>query len=223
MTPSQFVDAIAKLQLPSVFNPYSDICPHFDLPDAASIRRRNLHAQLEAALEFGIDAIWLGRDLGYRGGRRTGVALTDEPNLPNVGRSFGRSLSLSRATVGPPMAERTATVIWRTIHQLKVRVFTWNVFPMHPHVLNEPLTNRCHTRAERSETRPILIGLLDLLQPSRLVAIGNDAEACLFDLGLPCDKVRHPSYGGISDFEVGIAALHQQQLTATDRRQPILL
>lgn len=204
----QFVEALTRLRLPSVFNPYSDKCPHFDLADAPARRRSNLTAQLQAAIELEVDTIWIGRDLGYRGGRRTGIALTDEANLTNLCISLGGDLPIDRATLGPAVSERTAAVVWRMIRQLSSPVFTWNVFPLHPHEKGKPLTNRCHTRAERLAARPLLLELLDLLKPSTIVAIGNDAELGLMDLGIKCLKVRHPSYGGISDFERGISSIH---------------
>ena len=204
----QFVEAVARLRLPSVFNPYTDRCSDFDLPDAPARRRANLEAQLQAAIDAKADTIWVGRDLGYRGGRRTGVAFTDEPNLPSVAAAFGRPLKLSRATRGPIVAERTASVIWRAINRLGMPVFTWNVFPLHPHEPDDSLTNRCHSRGERAATRPILEQLIEILQPSTIVAIGNDAELGLADLGIACLKVRHPSYGGITDFECGIAKIY---------------
>ncbi len=209
MSALQFVEAIERLRLPSVFNPYADRCSHFDLPDAPSRRKANLQTQLEAAIDVGADTIWIGRDLGYRGGRRTGVAFTDEPNLKSVSASFGRPLNLHRATRGPEVAERTAAVIWRAIHRLPTPIFTWNVFPLHPHEPTDDLTNRCHSRGERAATRPILEQLLNLLKPSKIIAIGNDAELGLADLGISCLKVRHPSYGGIRDFERGIAEIYE--------------
>ena len=204
----EFVEAVARLRLPSVFNPYSDKCPHFDMPDATARRRSNLQLQLQAAIDLEVDTVWVGRDLGYRGGRRTGIALTDEANLASVRASFGDDLRISRATIGPATAERTAAVVWRMMRRLNAPVFTWNVFPLHPHELLSPLTNRCHTRKEREFARPILLKLIELLRPSRIVAIGNDAAAGLAEMGIDCLKVRHPSYGGISDFQRGIAKIH---------------
>jgi len=198
MTPSAFVEALSAVQLESVFNPYRDRCPTYDRADAPKRRRANLRAFLEAVSEHEVDSIWIARDLGYRGGRRTGLPLTDEIHLQTFGEVYG--LSLSRATKGPPMAERTATVIWQVLSQIDQPVFLWNVFPLHPYEPGEPLSNRCHTRAERDMFRDVLFTLLEMLRPRRLIGIGRDAQHALADLTLDCYAVRHPSYGGQTEF-----------------------
>jgi hypothetical protein len=81
MKPSAFVEALTAIQLDGVFNPYSDRCILHDRADAPQRRRANLLAVVEAASEDGIDSVWIARDLGYRGGRRTGLPLTDEIHL----------------------------------------------------------------------------------------------------------------------------------------------
>lgn len=111
MTPTSFVKALASLSLEDVFNPYSDTCPVHDRTDAASYRRTNLRTYLSAAENIGVDTIWMGRDLGYRGGRRTGLALTDEFHLAEMARVYPGCAS-RQATRGPVIAERTAAEIW---------------------------------------------------------------------------------------------------------------
>ncbi len=69
----ELVELVAALRFKDAFNPYSDLCSEFDRPDAARIRRRNLVMVLDAAIDRGVDSIWVARDLGYRGGRRTGL------------------------------------------------------------------------------------------------------------------------------------------------------
>ena len=76
MTPKTFVSALAAADLPSVFNPWRDRCELHDRRDAAARRRSNLERVLSAALDVQVETIWVARDLGYRGGRRTGVPLT---------------------------------------------------------------------------------------------------------------------------------------------------
>ena len=38
---------------------------------------------------------------------------------------------------------------------------------------DDPMSNRCHTRAERDETWPLLEALIAMIQPSKIVAIGT--------------------------------------------------
>jgi hypothetical protein len=198
-----FVRLMADLQFDNVFNPYSDVCPDFDRPDAASIRRRNLASVLEAALDHGVSTIWVARDLGYRGGRRTGLALTDEAHLEAHARLLDTA-PLARSTNGPAVGERTATVIWRMLMSIRQPIFLWNVFPLHPHEAGRPMTNRCHTRAERQACRHVMVRLMNLLNPEAVLAIGRDANAALADIGVTANSVRHPSYGGQMEFEAGM-------------------
>lgn len=206
-TPASFVAALADTRLPSVFNPYSDQCPVHDRRDAAKLRRRNLERFLDAALESRIDTMWIARDLGYRGGRRTGVPLTDEIHLDHAGLLLG-GIALDRATQGPVVAERTAAVVWRVLGTIGVPAVLWNVFPLHPHGPDDPFSNRCHTRAEREATAPLLHGLIALVRPKQIVAIGRDAQLALAGLEVPIIPVRHPSYGGQSEFIAGLYDLY---------------
>lgn len=206
-TPTSFVEEIAALALPDAFNPYRDICPLHDQRDAAARRRSNLRRCLEAALEGCADTIWVARDLGYRGGRRTGIPLTDEAHLVDAGDLFGVS-GLERATRGPAVAERTATVTWQMLSEIGRPVVLWNVFPLHPHAPDDPMSNRCHRKSERDATRPFLEALIAMIAPRTIVAIGRDAGLALTNLDIPVETVRHPSYGGQSEFMAGIRSIY---------------
>lgn len=207
MLPAKLIDELVSLRFEAVFNPYTQHCPVHDKPDAPTIRRENLRTFLTAALDGGVDSVWFGRDLGYRGGRRTGLPLTDEAHLEALGEVLG-GFTFARATIGPPMAERTAAVIWRMITRIARPVFLWNVFPFHPHDPADPMTNRSHTAAERRACEFLTVALLGALAPRRVVAVGGDAYRALTRLGVECDFVRHPSYGGQSDFIDGVKRLY---------------
>lgn len=203
---SKFIDDLVAMDMPNIFNPYVDVCENHDLPNADLLRRQNLANALSAALDLDVRTLWIARDLGYRGGRRTGLALTDEAHLEDHARLLG-GIKIVRATRGPAIAERTATVIWRMLARINEPVFLWNVFPFHPHEPDAPMTNRCHTRSEHRATEWVLNCLIDILQPEHVYTIGGDARRGLDKMGIETVSFRHPSYGGQTQFisEVEIA------------------
>ena len=199
-TTAQFVKELSKLNFENTFNPYSDRCVVHDLDDAPYYRSQILLSILEAATDREIDSLWIGRDLGYRGGRRTGLAFTDDVNVQAHTKRW--ELSVHRRTRGEPVTERTAAVIWRVLSRVKASVFLWNVFPLHPHEPGNHFSNRTHNSCERRVGEEFLSQLVSLLRPRRLVAIGNDAAVIAHRL---CEEhrviqVRHPSYGGQAKF-----------------------
>lgn len=204
-----FVKAVASLHFDNVFNPYSDRCEVYDLQDAPERRARALSAVVEKAANTTVDAVWIGRDLGYRGGRRTGLALTDDVHVARHAQRW--NVRADRQTVGEAMAERTAAVIWGMLDQIPQAVFLWNVFPLHPHKAGSPFTNRQHNALERQAGEEILNMLLGLLRPSRVLAIGNDAFKAATRVAGDCSVtlVRHPSYGGQRQFERQITDLYR--------------
>lgn len=208
MTPLALVEQITSLGFPHAFNPYVDRCHIHDRHDAPNRRAAVLQAVLARASEVEIDAIWIGRDLGYRGGRRTGLALTDDVHIETHLARWG--ISTERPTHGIPVAERTAAVVWRMLNRIELGVFLWNVFPLHPHEPDDPFTNRLHTAAERRAGEEVLAQLIRLLRPKRIIAVGNNAAAAASRLaGLrPIMTVRHPSYGGQSQFLEQVASLY---------------
>ena len=211
MDPVQFVEALSKLKFKNSFNPYSNRCVVHDLDDAPQRRLHALLTVLEAATKQDVDSIWIGRDLGYRGGRRTGLALTDDVHVHEYAARWG--LSIQRPTKGDVAAERTAAVIWSVLSQIEVSVFLWNVFPLHPHEPGNPFSNRSHNSLERRTGEEFLSQLIFLLKPRRLVAIGNDAARTVHRLRYQhrVVQVRHPSYGGQTQFLAQMYELYNLQ------------
>ncbi len=200
MKPVDFVKTLCEMDFENTFNPYSSKCDVHDLVDAPRRRSKALLAMLEAALAIEVDSIWIGRDLGYRGGRRTGLALTDDVHICAHAERWG--ITVERSTKGSPFCERTAAVIWSVLSQIKAPVFLWNVFPLHPHEWGDSFTNRSHNARERKAGEAILEQLILLLKPQRLIAIGNDAAKAANRLSqnIEVHRIRHPSYGGQTKF-----------------------
>jgi uracil-DNA glycosylase len=214
MTPSTFVETLSSVRLPNVFNPWVDRCAIHDRSDAAARRRANLLAMLEAALDERAETMWIARDLGYRGGRRTGVPLTDEVHLIDAGQLLG-GLELERARGRAGVVGGAAPGVWEVLREIGLPVVLWNVFPFHPHERDDPMSNRCHTRREREATWPLLQALIEMVRPKTVVAIGRDAHMALSELTVPVICVRHPSYGGQREF---IDGMHSHYGVAAARR-----
>jgi hypothetical protein len=212
MTPRTFVTALADIQLQCVFNPYRDQCEVHDLSNAPALRRKNLRDYLTAVEDLGTDTIWMGRDLGYRGGRRTGLALTDEARLPLFAAHYPGSAPI-KATKGPSVAERTASEIWAVLARLKRPPLLWNVFPFHPHEPNDPMSNRRFAKRELSAVADLNQSLITWLGIRRIVCIGQDATAYAGTFGVEVECVRHPSYGGVTDFRQGMQRIYGKEMT----------
>lgn len=207
MNTESFIEHLSYMSFDRVFNPYRDVCDQHDHSQSPTIRRLNLQRYLDAAAQSGVEAVWLGRDCGYRGGRRTGIALTDEIHLGTLEGHFGVT-GLAKATVGTPVRERTATEVWKIIREVDARVFLWNVFPFHPFEEDDPMSNRRHSMREFNACKELLSDLLDWLQPKRVVALGVDAHNAVLRLGFEVFPVRHPSYGGHIEFAGAIRKLY---------------
>ncbi|MXX03089.1 MAG: uracil-DNA glycosylase [Gemmatimonadetes bacterium] len=208
MTPSSFVKYLQQLEFDHVFNPYTDRCPVHDRADAPEWRSENLLSVLEAAAGRSVDALWIGRDYSYRGGRRTGLAFTDDEHLDEHALRWG--LTLRRPTRGAVVRERSANSVWNVLSRVRATVFLWNVFPFHPHQPDHPFSNRSHVAVERRSGQHLLEQLVRLLNPAAIITIGNDAEKAARRLAGPAEvvKVRHPSYGGQTEFLAGMEAYY---------------
>ncbi|MCX8501688.1 MAG: uracil-DNA glycosylase [Alphaproteobacteria bacterium] len=207
MNSSNFIEQLQSVMFPNMFNPYKDFCMLNDRPNACNIRSQQLKKILDSAIATNVDAIWVGRDLGYRGGRRTGLALTDDMHLIQHGLRWSLEFNIPVAT--SKVKELTASVIWDRLNHISVPIFLWNVFPFHPHEPGNEFSNRLHNRYERNIGLEILSELIRLIKPYRLVAIGNDAaESLKLFSADELIMVRHPSYGGQNEFRSQINDLY---------------
>jgi uracil-DNA glycosylase len=179
---------------------------------ANAIRRRNLDLYLQ---EIGSPRmILIGEAPSYRGGRLTGIPFTSEQiMLSGVdSRSLGSERGYRKATPGSKRStEASATMVWTTIACIDPLPLLWNAFPFHPFAPGNPSSNRIPTAGELRIGASFIERLLDLFPIEFVVAIGNQADISLTQLGIAHEKVRHPSQGGKVKFVMGMAQVSQQQ------------
>ena len=156
----QIVSELRKMRFANTFNPYLEQCELYDKPDAPKLRTRILPEILSAASDLDIDSVWIGRDLGYRGGRRTGLALTDDVRFTQHVERWG--INAERPTLGPLVRERTAGMVWDLLEQISKHVFLWNVFPLHLYPEGCTFKNRAHSAVERKAGGGLLLMLVAL-------------------------------------------------------------
>ena len=182
-----------------------------------AIRRRNLRLYLEELDAIGPRLLLVGEAVSHRGGRLTGIAFVSEAvmlagvDLANGTRALGADRGYCKADPTTRVStEASATMVWGTIRNISPLPLLWNAFPFHPFVAGNPLSNRMPAPAELEIGQRFLTRLIRLFDIEQIVAIGNQASFSLTQLGVPHEKVRHPSQGGKTRFVEGMARLRDK-------------
>lgn len=184
------------------FNPYLGVDPTVDRPDADRIRRENLRGYLESFTHWP-EYLVIGEAPGWRGCRFSGVPFTSEVQL-----SGELPFCAAPSCLGDrPHAEAAATIFWQVMKGYHPRFMVWNCLSLHPHRIGQPLSNRTPTADEIRSAAEALSGLIALLQPCRVIAVGKSAQTALKHLGLAGAAVRHPGHGGSKAFAAGMRAV----------------
>ena len=203
----RFINALSRVEISE------RACNQYAQGDRGNaIRRRNLELYLQ---EIGKPRmILIGEAPSHRGGRLTGIPFTSEQiMLAGVGGRFlGSDRGYRQATPGIKRStEASATMVWATIACIEPLPLLWNAFPFHPFDAGNPSSNRMPGVGELRIGAAFIERLLELFAIECVVAIGNQADLSLMQLGVEHEKVRHPSQGGKVKFVAGMARLSQQK------------
>jgi uracil-DNA glycosylase len=163
----RFVTRLAAAHIGRTFNFYRH-------GRGAALRRARLQDYLRAHADTQL--LLLGEAAGYRGARVSGIPFTSERQLTGSGP-----------------AEATATIVRRTLAELRLDALCWNVVPTHP---GTATSNRRPSREEVNASLPFL----EELARNRLVlGVGRLAAEIT---GAP--YIRHPAHGGAAEFRAGL-------------------
>lgn len=210
--------------LPAVFNPWRDVDQEHDIgKESPETRAENLARYLSERIGTA-KLVLCAEALGYQGGHFSGIAMTSERILlGHLSKSgihahdvfLGRCRRTSIVTKKTPKNganEPTATVVWGALKKAGIDtrdVVLWNAFAPHPMEKDGAwLTNRKPTKQELALGRPLLERFLGMFPGARTVAVGRVSEELLADIGVKVSaQVRHPAFGGATEFREGVAKL----------------
>lgn len=203
---NKFIKALARVPSSPIF------CNHYSEElELNFIRRNNLTLYFQQMVKLNPQILLVGEAPGYRGCRLTGVPFTSEfillTGLEQVGL-FGRSRGYQKTTESEkPSKEASASMVWEVLRTLPTIPLIWNAFCFHPFQSTNQQSSRKPTRSELLMGKDFLQQLIQLFEIKTVVAVGNTAQETLMSLQIDCPKVRHPSYGGKTQFSNDIKAI----------------
>lgn len=188
-----------------LFNPWVEVCPDDLADNGPEAKFRRLAAHLDCQPRF----LLCGEAAGYQGCRHSGIAFTSErlicegviPRVAATGRLTSRHL---------PFSEPSATVVWKALyrHCIENQTILWNALHVHPYLEADHNSNRTPTKAEVALGEPALRLLIRTFPKARIVAVGGTAKRLLQKTGIQAHaEVRHPAFGGATEFSQGIARI----------------
>jgi hypothetical protein len=173
---------------------------------AGALRRANLDRYLQHCGPRA-DTILVAEAPGWRGMTNTGVPFTSTRELQDPDGLFaGVPFALPPEPTAPwEASSRVVHAALRGWHgPLPV---LWAVFPHHPFVAPDRLTNRTPRPAEVRAGAPVALALAEAVGARRFVAVGRKAQGALASAGIDAIAVRHPAQGGATEFTRQIAEL----------------
>ncbi|ROS46034.1 uracil-DNA glycosylase [Curtobacterium sp. PhB78] len=179
----------------------------YDLGSAEGrLRRSNLQRYLE---QFGpaADTLLVAEAPGWRGMTNTGIPFTSMRELGTD--RFGDDYLVPPEPTAP--WEASSRVVQAALSDWAGPLpVAWAIFPHHPFVAPDRLTNRTPRPAEVRSGAPVALALLDALggvDRVRVVAVGRKAQGALALAGIEAIAVRHPAQGGAKQFTEQLRAL----------------
>lgn len=175
-----------------------------------SVRRRNLTRYLSLVHDSGSRVLMLAEAPGWRGMTNTGVPFMSVRELDARPGLVTGDEDGDRFRVPPdPTApwEASSRIVWSALRDwVGPLPVAWGVFPHHPFVAGNRLTNRTPRPAEVRAGAPIALELASAMGIEHVVAVGRKAQGALADAGVEAVAVRHPAQGGARQFTEQLAA-----------------
>lgn len=180
----------------------------------------NLRLYLEYMLEHtsaqpGRRVLLVGEAPGYKGCRITGIPFSSVKVLMSTEHplfdTIKSQLYLSDDALRDMASENTATIVWQYLVNKKTVPLFWNSFPFHTHPKGKKNKNRAPNSKEIAQGIAYLQQLYAIFQPDIVAGVGVKGVECARKAypELSVKYIRHPSYGGKSEFVEGMSSIIQ--------------
>jgi hypothetical protein len=198
----------------------SDDAEFLYAPGTASgaLRRRNLEHYLNLMGEVGPRVLLLAEAPGYRGMSVSGVPFTSARELaarpgPITGRDEGDGFEMPEH---PDAAwEASSGIVWRALASWRGPLpLLWGVYPNHPFVRGNRLSNRAPRPAEVRAGTPVALVLAETFGIETIAAVGRKAQGAMASVGVEAPALRHPAQGGALIFAAQLRELDERMLAA---------
>ena len=204
MTIDAFIKSLASYEGALTFNPWKDTDLRYEVENAPSIRKEQLHDYLSRRV--GKAKLFLiAEACGYQGGHFTGIAMTCERMILNEHPAVNSLMILGKE--GKRTSRKDSPMIAKPTQKEKGfnEFILWNIYPFHPHKKDDLLSNRTPTDDELAIGLSYTKELLSLTGSLPLLAIGKKSENTLLDAGFSVKGLRHPANGGANIFRNQLA------------------
>jgi hypothetical protein len=154
MNIQSFVKALAETEAPrDAVNPWD-----FTKPGNA-IRRKNLESYFTKMQQLDPRVILIGEAPGYRGCGRVGMPFSSEKLILSH-PFFQPEEWFGIENMDSPIAEASASIVWKTFDNLNFYPLMWATYPFHPHKPGNLLSNRAPRPEEVALGKQFILDLM---------------------------------------------------------------
>jgi hypothetical protein len=191
---------------------YDEATPH------GALRRGNLLRYLDLMAAIGPRVLLLAEAPGYRGMTVSGIPFTSARELAaRPGLITGLPEGDGFAVPEHPDAawESSSGIVWRALSTWRGPLpLLGGVYPNHPFVRGDRLTNRAPRPAEVRAGAPVALALAEAFDIEVVAAVGRKAQGAMAAAGVDAPALRHPAQGGASIFTRQVHELNERMLAA---------
>ncbi len=166
----------------------------------------NLNKYIKAMMNIEGERILLvGEAPGHKGCKITGIPFTSGRIFENIDHPLLKNLK-NDLYLSKIESENTATIVWKYLATKNNTPLFWNSYPFHPHPNNILDKNRTPNNDEINKGIYFLKAIKHIYKPTIIAGIGNSGVECAQRAfpDMKIDYIRHPSFGGKSDFIKGM-------------------